>query len=407
MVLPFPRFGVEIECMIVDRATLAVRPIADAVLRDAEGQVANSVPRGALAWSNELVLHVLEFKTADPVISLEGLGEAFHASMREANRLLAPHGARLVGTAMHPWFDPDTETRLWPHDDREIYETFDRIFDCRGHGWSNLQSFHLNLPFTGDDGFRRLHSAIRLALPFVPVLAAASPIADGRPTGLLDTRLATYRRNCARVPSITGDVVPDVFRSEAEYREAVFAPIERDLVPLDPHGILEAEWTNARGAIARFDRGSIEIRLGDTQECPRRDLAVIGAIVHLVGGWLEETICPLGVQEAVGTGALGDLLGDAIRVGRRAMVSDPALLAALGAAGPATAGELLAERFSGADAAWSEDVAAILGGGNLAERILGATGPAPERERLRALWRRLADCLEANEPFGTGSGPAA
>ncbi|HAL85576.1 MAG TPA: hypothetical protein DCM31_01010, partial [Deferribacteraceae bacterium] len=35
----------------------------------------------------------------------------------------------------------------------------------------------------------------------------------------------------------------------------------RDIAPYDPECILQEEWLNSRGAIARFDRKAIEIRL--------------------------------------------------------------------------------------------------------------------------------------------------
>ena len=75
--------------------------------------------------------------------------------------------------------NPLTETVIWPHDNNEIYSLYDKIFDCRGHGWSNLQSVHINLPFKDELEFRKLHSAIRLLLPIIPALSASSPFADG------------------------------------------------------------------------------------------------------------------------------------------------------------------------------------------------------------------------------------
>ena len=96
--------------MIVDRGSLAVRPLADRLLVDGGGAVVNSLPRGPVTWSNELVAHVLEFKVSAPVASLDGVAGAIHASAREANRLLEGHGARLLGGGMHPWFDPARET---------------------------------------------------------------------------------------------------------------------------------------------------------------------------------------------------------------------------------------------------------------------------------------------------------
>ena len=99
--------------------------------------------------------------------------------------------------------DPDREARLWPHEYGPVYRAFDRIFGCRGHGWSNLQSTHLNLPFRGDEEFGRLHAAVRLVLPLLPALAASTPIVEGRVGRHLDTRMETYRHNAAKVPSVS------------------------------------------------------------------------------------------------------------------------------------------------------------------------------------------------------------
>ncbi len=117
--------------------------------------------------------------------------------------------AKLLPGAMHPWMDPYKETKLWLHDSKEIYDTYDRIFNCQGHGWSNLQSMHINLPFADDREFKLLHSAIRTILPILPAMSASSPIVDGEITGLMDTRLEVYRRNAERIPSITGLIVPE------------------------------------------------------------------------------------------------------------------------------------------------------------------------------------------------------
>ena len=50
--------------------------------------------------------------------------------------------------------------------------------------------------------------------------------------------------------------------------------VDPDIAPLDPDGTLQHEWLNSRGAIARFDRNAIEIRVLDIQECPVADLAI-------------------------------------------------------------------------------------------------------------------------------------
>jgi len=185
----FERFGVELEYMIVDADTLDVLPIADRLIHAVGPARKNEVRHGAVRSSNELVLHVIEMKTDGPAPALAGLAPLFQEEVRALDVLLRDHEARLLPAAMHPWMDPHRETRLWPHGDKTIYETFDRIFDCRGHGWSNLQSTHLNLPFRGDGEFNRLHTAVRLLLPLLPALAASSPYADGRRAPCLDMRL--------------------------------------------------------------------------------------------------------------------------------------------------------------------------------------------------------------------------
>lgn len=396
----FSQFGIEIETMIVDRENLDLQPVSDTILRDSEGTVVNSLCQGPITWSNELVLHVLEFKTSEPVKSFEGLSDQFYQSMLLAEEQLGNVGCGLLGTAIHPWFDPYSGVSLWNHDDREIYDTFNRIFDSRGHGWSNLQSFHLNLPFEvdDDDSFRRLHSAIRLVLPLVPVLAASSPVVEGRLYGLLDSRLDMYRKNCLRVPSITGGVIPEVYRSQSEYREKVFDVIRRDLQELDAEGVLESEWTNARGAIARFDRGSIEIRVGDVQECPRQDLAIIQMIIDLVRNWYEESRVSLQDQEAVSTETLRGLFDDALKSGRQAIVQGPALLKAYGVSNPSSTGEILKALVPG-NQDWTPDILGILDQGNLAERILRSLGRNRTHESIHAIYSGLRNSLLNNASF--------
>src|SRR5690606_14828486 len=137
------------------------------------------------------------------------------------NDLLKSHGGVLMPTAMHPFMDPYSEMQLWPHERNEIYEKYNSIFDCKGHGWANLQSVHLNLPFQGDEEFARLHAAIRLVLPILPALAASSPLKDGQFTGLKDTRLDVYQSNQKKIPSIAGKVIPERVFTKEDYERTI------------------------------------------------------------------------------------------------------------------------------------------------------------------------------------------
>jgi glutamate---cysteine ligase / carboxylate-amine ligase len=185
-----------------------------------------------------------------------------------------PLNGRLMPTACHPWMDPQFETVLWPHDYSPVYEAYDRIFGCRGHGWSNLQSMHINLPFCGDEEFARLHAAIRLLLPLMPALTASSPILDGAPDRISGQPHGRLPHNADRVPAVAGRIVPEPVASAADYDRKIFQPMYAAIGPLDPDGILRQPFLNSRGAIARFERGAIEIRVLDVQECPAADIAV-------------------------------------------------------------------------------------------------------------------------------------
>jgi len=396
----FAAYGIEIEYAIVDRDSLDVRAIADRLLADVAGAEVNEFADGPIAWSNELSLHVIELKTNGPAATLDGLDELFAAEVARIDKLLEQHQARILPGPMHPWMDPLTEQRLWPHEQNEIYAAYDRIFNCRGHGWANLQSMHINLPFADDAEFVRLHDAIRIALPLLPALAAASPYVDGRASGLLDTRLETYRLNQKRVPEITGRVIPDRVASIAEYHSRILEPMFRAIAPLDTDKVLDGEWLNSRGAIARFERGAIEIRILDAQESPRADLAVARAVVGLVKELYEEAHSSRDVQAAVSTATLADLFERSLREGEQLVIEDASVLAALGLGmQPCTMGEAwqtLCTRNGTLSGAGGEHVAALLKRAPLARRLLERGGQQPSRDELRMIYRELCAALEEN-----------
>ncbi len=407
----FEGYGIEIEYMIVDGDTLAVRPMADRLLAEAAGgEVRNEVERGAIAWSNELALHLIELKTNGPAPSLSGLAESFQADVDDINRMLAPDGARLLPGAMHPWMDPDTDLRLWPHGNNAIYDAYDRIFSCRGHGWSNLQSMQINLPFGNDEEFGRLHAAIRLVLPILPALAASSPFADGHTTGLLDTRMEVYRANSRRIPSITGDVIPEPIFTEAQYREGILDAMYRDIAPFDPEGILQEEWLNSRGVIPRFDRHAFEIRVIDTQECPLADMTVARITCALVRALGEEDWSDAETQRSFATDRLATILAACNRDAEAAVIEDAGFLRALGyrRASSCRAARLwadLAERLTAREnfgTATEQALERMLAAGTLARRLLDAVGPEPDRAGMANAYRELSGCLAEGRLFRAG-----
>ncbi len=403
----FTGTGVELEYMIVDAATLAVRPISDELIRAVTGAYQSDVERGEFCWSNELVLHVIELKTNGPAKSLGHLARGFQAEVNEVNRRLASLGARLMPTAMHPWMDPHAETRLWPHEYSAVYEAYNRIFGCQGHGWSNLQSLHLNLPFANDAEFAALHAAIRALLPILPALAASSPVMDARTTGWLDNRLAVYRTNSAKIPSLTGRVIPEPVFSEADYHREIFQRIYRDIAPHDPDGVLQDEFLNSRGAIARFGRGSIEIRVLDVQECPQADLAITELIVETLRALAAERWQSLECLRSRDTERLETIFLATAKDGEAATIGDPDYLKIFGwqrgASCTATdlwrwiAAELEMRSRLAPDAVCALDL--IFERGTLARRILRRLGGDCSRARLQETYGRLCDCLASGQQF--------
>lgn len=450
----FEAYGVELEYMIVDAQTLSVLPISDKVLYQVAGEYVSQVDLPDVAWSNELVLHVIELKTAEPAPGLERLAEKFQEHVERVNELLEPLGGRLMPSAMHPWMDPWQEMKLWPHEYSPVYEAYHRIFDCRGHGWANLQSVHLNLPFAGDDEFGRLHAAIRLVLPIMPALAASSPIMDRRLTGLMDNRLEVYRTNARRVPSCTGLVIPEPVYTQSDYERLILQRMYEDIASLDSEGVLQHEFLNSRGAIARFERNSIEIRVLDVQECPAADVAVCAAITAVLRALVAERWTGVKTQQAFPTDWLAALLVDTTRDAERTVIRDRAYLDMFGfPEDGCTAGELWSHLVQslgllnnqghgepssspsphrkasardvpcetcepsapgsragqcstcptachhGLAASWQEALQVILDRGPLARRIAASVRVEADADPFEEVYRELCNCLAAGRMF--------
>ena len=401
----FEGFGIEIEYMIVDRASREIRSTADTLLDSiAAGEDSATLsprcPAGRVEWSNELVAHVAEAKCAAPEPDIAAFLPLLQQSLAHVNKLLSAQDACLMPSAAHPWMDPAKDPILWPHEYHDIYAEYDRIFGCRTHGWTNLQSVHLNLPFATDEEFGRLHAAIRLVLPLIPALAAASPYLDGHFTGLLDARMQHYRYNSMRIPAMTGDLIPEAVFTPQEYQHTVLEPIYAQSAPLDPTGILRDEWANARGAIARFDRSAIEIRVTDSQENPLADLAICHAVAAVVRLLTEETLLSYAQQKTWSVARLYRLFFDAVRDAEQAPVLDADYAAIFGVttARPVF-GDIWRALFALPEcqhpvfAPWVET---YLAHGTLARRMLAQAGMQPTRRQLHSLTDSLCACLKDN-----------
>ena len=399
----FEGYGLELEYMIVDRKTLAVKPICDQVLQKLAGHIVSEFEIDGVGISNELALHVLELKTAEPVPRIDEAVAPLHRVAAHLNAELAAFNACLLPGGMHPWMDPVREMVLWPHEYHEIYQTYHRIFNCAHHGWINLQSIHLNLPFCGDNEFGRLHAVIRYLLPLMPALAASSPIVGGTPAEARDARLIAYQENQRMVPSIAGQIVPDPVYSKTDYVTHVLEPMFRDMTQYDTEGMLRFEWLNSRGAIARFERDAIEIRVLDMQECPTADAAVTSGIVSVLRTLLEERCGDLKTLQLFPQERLHNIFRQCVREGELASIEDRDYLRGLGLAGTSavTAGAIWMHLIDNSiiDAGFKTWWDVYGRHGCLASRLLKGLAPDTSQRGQEKLYRRLSHCLEQNQVF--------
>ncbi|MCH8558470.1 MAG: glutamate--cysteine ligase [Balneolia bacterium] len=395
--------GVELEYMIVKQDSLQVAPVCDLLLKAAspENTIVSELEFGDIGWSNELVNHVVEIKTLAPPEQnrLAGYASVFRDHVNQINRHLDDMGARLMPGAMHPMMDPYTEMQLWPHEYSPVYEKYNELFDCRGHGWANLQSTHINLPFSNDEEFGKLHAAIRFLMPIMPALTASSPWADRSLKGISDYRLAVYENNSARIPEVSGKVIPEPVYSKSDYEKTILQPLYKAISPHDPEGIMQFEWLNSRGAIARFDRGAIEIRILDIQECPEADIEIVVLLCEVLRMLTENKFGNISDLRKWPVDALYQIYASVVQKGEHAAITNSNYLSALGLSGSTmTASEVWVYLYktSGLKLPAIEH---ILGQGSLSSRIVAAAGKNPKPEKLFEISEVLCSCLRDGKMF--------
>ena len=95
------------------------------------------------------------------------------------SQIVEKHGAMLLGTGMHPLLKLE-DTAIWPHYHRKIYHEYGKIFNLNQHGWLNIQSFHLNLPYQKEADGIQTHNFLANLCAYLPAIAASSPIYEGK-----------------------------------------------------------------------------------------------------------------------------------------------------------------------------------------------------------------------------------
>lgn len=399
----FEVFGIELEYMLVSINSLKVAPIVDKLIIAKTGGITSDVDNGKIEWSNELVAHVVELKTNGPTADMENLDKYFAENIAEINQLLKPLNSTLWPTASHPLMHPETEMKLWEHHYSKIYALYNRVFDCRGHGWSNVQSLHLNLPFYDDAEFEKLHAAVRVLLPLIPALSASSPIFEGKKTGFLDSRMHVYKTNQKEIPEMTGKVIPEQVFSRKHYAQKIFSPINKAIKPFDTHNILDHHFLNSRGAIARFDRHAIEIRVIDIQECPKADVAIAVLIIEVLRLLVSEELVCLEDQKSWHEEELFAIFNDVITTAEETPINNHHYLNLFDAEAGSTAGQIWQKLYQrvkeGISLNHRETLEILLDSGSLSTRILKALNNDFSEGNIHKVYGQLGACLSQNKLF--------
>ena len=181
----------------------------------------------------------------------------------------------------------------------------------------------------------------------------------------------------------------------------------RDIAPYDPEKILQHEFLNSRGAIARFDRNAIEIRILDILENPTADIAVASLIASALKGLVRETFLPMDLMMQWPQDPLVDIFLKIIRKAENAIVDDTRYLRAFGIRNGKSCRadelwRLIFNRCLGFDK--FEDSSRrvlefIMEQGTLAGRILSALEGDYRKERIKEVYRNLCDCLNDGRLF--------
>lgn len=249
-------------------------PIADKIIKEYCGKIVNFIELPDFIFGKEMQLHVMEVKANSPFKSPVLFEEKMQNAVSTLNDILRKHGAKLLGTGMHPLLKLKG-TGIWPHRHKKIYQEYGKIFNLNQHGWLNIQSFHLNLPFYKEADGVKMHNLLANLCAYLPAITASSPICEGKFGPNIDNRLYFYKLNQKEIPSITGEVIPEYASSFKQYKNEIIDRYSKDLIKAGAEKtLLFKEWVNSRGVIFRFDRSALEVRVMDEQECVKSDVAL-------------------------------------------------------------------------------------------------------------------------------------
>lgn len=401
----FDRYNFSIGHAVVGKEQLNVLPAAPFVTAAQQPSTTPEAERRDLEVCAGSVGHQLVMRNAKSVKRPFKWIRKFNAEMERLGPVLDRSGAMLLPGGAHPFLRPDEQTSPSALIPEEVRAVRDGIFDTRSHGWINDQALRLELSFDGDGEFARAHAAVRLLLPLLPALCAASPILEGKSTGSLDSRLDAFLHAHERIPEIMGSLIPEAVFDQDEYYRRILWPIAQALGPHDPGQLLDPQLMNARGATAHFDRSVIAIDLMDAQESASANMAMAEFVVVLLKALVSGRWVSTYLQRAWSDTDLLAILLNTIKEGDRSVISNRDYLVMFGLLKQERMSALkllqylFVDLYGELSANARQHIGMVLEHGCLASRIISWTGSRPSHDRIRTAYSELALCCKEDRPF--------
>jgi carboxylate-amine ligase len=396
----FESFGVELEFMIVHKQTLEVLPLVESLFRQISPGNPKITNRDIITWAPKSMPHVFELRSTQPEANFNTLAHTFADEIGLINKWLSGKDGMLLPTAMHPFLTiPEAQKWSTVHAASSFFHPTPLPYQ---HAWLNSQSTQLSLPFFNDGEFAKLHTALRLLLPIIPALCASSPVVEGAITPRMSNRLFYYEEARKNRPAAVGKFIPEAVFSERKYRSMILEPLEKEV---GQSGTNLSQW-NGRAAIPHFDRGSLEIKIMDGQECPAAELAIITLIIESLKALVDERWVTFEQQQKVGSEILSGILSETREAGRQAQIYTSEYPALFGMDDFSTAGQLwqkihdrLLEEGNHPVSEYAPELEIMMTEGPLAERIVKSVGRNGSKDEIAMVYHKLSWCLNQNKIF--------
>lgn len=343
-----------------------------------------------LSWKSGPAGHLLVLSAAQAWGDLVRAHAAMQAAVVRASTTMAQRNMLLLPTGGHPFLANRSSAQVpFPGADHS--------------GWRNNQCLSVKLPFSDDD-LAKVLAALRVLLPILPVMSAASPFAEGRAGTSLDMRLVLLGERFSAWPALSGPLIPEAVFSRDDYYRTVFTPMVTALADAGMHDTADMVAMDSRLITASFEPDHVELKILDGQESIGANIALAELLVAVLrklcnGRWISSY-----VQRAWDASDLTEILQAVLRNGPDAEIDNQQYLRMFGCDATALSAARLWEHIiaqSGKHlSAHSRDHAAlILREGNLAQRILKGTGAAPDRNKLISVHERVCATLLADGAF--------